>query len=209
MTILFKNIIHNFKFTKQELVTISDICSLSLTAREKWAHPDFLPIYSRLKNYFLIYQNKTCYFCQKKLVTITNEDWHIDHIVSVDEDDRHVFTAENWILVCKWCNRDKNSKKILKNRPKSKAYSKSSANYKIIHPRYDDYSIHIDILSEMIYTSLTPKGKETKSACNLERFQLKYLSNLNSTDRDYIEGALKFLLSNNPRSLSAFLKSLQ
>lgn len=195
-------------FDDSDLKVIQFISTLSLTGREKWAHDQFKPIYKKAKDILLKTQKNVCYYCQKRLPDIHKDDWHIDHIVSIDEDDRHVFTEKNLILACKWCNREKKHKSTLVKKPISVRYSESSNNYRIVHPRYDSYGDHIDILGEMIYTGLTPKGKHTCQECHLERFRLSYITSLTSENRDLVEGALKMLLSNDPALLFRYIKSL-
>ena len=173
-----------------------------------WGHDDFKSIYKKVKSELLTEQNKYCFYCQKQYIDIAMDDWHIDHIVPIDEDSRFTFCDRNFVLACKWCNRKKNDKPVLVKKPASGKYSKSTANYRVVHPRYDDYSENIDIISGKIYNGKTAKGRRTIYDCVLDRFMLSYLSNVKSTDRDFVEGAMSLLLSSDPKKLIKFIKSL-
>ena len=185
-------------FDEYDIIVIKNIMNTEITAREKWQHEDFRPVYEKAKLKLLENQKRTCFYCQKRLHYITNEDWHIDHIVSIDEDARHVFTEFNLILSCKWCNRRKNSKPVIVKKLTGAVYSTSAANYRIIHPRYDKYSDHIDILADTLYTGITAKGRYTKDVCNLERFHLAFVTGLSSENRSFVNGAMRLIFSDNP-----------
>ncbi|WP_189004083.1 HNH endonuclease [Deinococcus roseus] len=194
-------------FDATDLIVVKRINDLSLTGREKWDHEDFRPIYRKIKQILLTSQRQICYYCQKNLRDIDNDDWHIDHIVSIDEDDRHVFTEKNLVLACKWCNRRKNDKSTLVKKLKTKAYSESSANYYIVHPRLDNYFDHIEIFSSIIYTGKTSKGERTCFDCNLKRFWLNYISGIKSEDRAFTELVLHVLTTADRKLFEEFIKS--
>jgi len=195
-------------FDINDIEVIKKIEKLSCTPQKKWQHDDFNDIYQKLKTSLLDEQNKHCFYCQKQYVDITMDDWHIDHIVPIDEDDRFTFCDRNLVLACKWCNRIKNDKPVLVNVPRTKRYSKNKENYRIVHARYDIYSKNIDIIAGKVYVGKTPKGKRVVYDCGLERFMLNFLLNLASSDRDFVEGAMKLLLSGDPKELISFIKAL-
>lgn len=187
---------------------INEIFKLGCNAREKWGHKCFKPIYDKAKDKLVKTQERYCFYCQKQYLDIDYDDWHIDHIVPIDEDDRFVFTEENLILSCKWCNRRKNDKPVLVNKPKSNLYSLSSLNYRIIHPRLDEYKENINIFAGALYVGKTSKGRRTIYDCVLDRFELNFITNLNSNDRDFIEGALEYIRNNGKDKFIKFIKSL-
>lgn len=47
-----------------------------------------------------------------------------------------------------------------------------SSGYIIIHPHYDRYFEHIEIVDGLLYKGLTPKGTKTIEMCNLTRIGL-------------------------------------
>lgn len=194
-------------FSASEREIISRLSGMACSPQDKWGHADFKVVYDNLKGLLLAEQDKHCYYCQIQYLNIDMDDWHIDHIVPIDEDDRYVFCDRNFVLACKWCNRRKSDKPVMRARPVSSKYSKSKNNYRIIHPRWDKYSEHIDIVG-IIYAGKTSKGRRTVFDCVLDRFIVEFLASVKVSDRDFVDGAIKLLVSSNPRSLIDFIKSL-
>ncbi|VVQ10221.1 hypothetical protein PS925_03360 [Pseudomonas fluorescens] len=193
-------------FSDVEKVEILRINNLPITGRKKWAHPDFQPIYISAKAVLLQHQDRRCFYCQKKNPHADNDDLHIDHIVPIDEDERFIFEEKNLVLACKKCNKRKNNKPVLKSPTKTK-YSLNKTNYKIIHAHIDTYSKHIEITGDIIFSGVDQKGKRTVYDCNLDRYMLEYMTCLKASDRDFVDAALKLLLTNDPKALITFIKA--
>ncbi|GAA5436884.1 HNH endonuclease [Deinococcus aquaticus] len=193
-------------FADEDKTTIAKVVKLGLSAREMWSHEDIQPILAKIKGKLLIKQRSCCFYCQRALLELTREDWQIDHIVSINEDDRHVFTSANLVLSCKWCNRNKSGERIINRIPSSNKYSLSSSNYKIVHPRLDRYSDHIEIIGGF-YVGRKGKGKKTKEVCNLDRIALDFLTGLETDDKEFFHASMSLLMSNNPKSLIVFLRN--
>jgi uncharacterized protein (TIGR02646 family) len=208
VTIAIENLDDRDIFDNDDLATIKKIERLTCSARDKWDHDDFKGTYKKLKTSLLNEQDRHCFYCQKQYLSISMDDWHIDHIVPIDEDSRFTFCDRNLVVACKWCNRLKNDKPVLVNPPKTVKYSKAKNNYRVVHPRYDTYSTNIDILGGQVYVGKTPKGRRTVHDCVLDRFILNYLSSVKSSDRSFVEGALTLLLSGSPKRLIDFIKAL-
>lgn len=208
MTIALEKLNDKDIFDADDLLIIREIEKLTCSSRDKWTHEDFKGVYRKIKDILLDEQNKHCYYCQKQFLHVTMDDWHIDHIVPIDEDDRFTFCDRNFVVACKWCNRLKNDKPVLVKKPLTKKYSKNTSNYRTVHPRFDSYSSNIDILANTFYVGKTSKGRRTVHDCVLDRFMLNYFSNIKSSDRSFVEGAMNLLLSGNPKGLIDFIKSL-
>lgn len=193
-------------FTAAEKLEIAKIANLPISGRKKWAHLDFSPIYTSAKSILIQHQDRRCFYCQKKNPHIDNDDLHIDHIVPIDEDERFIFEEKNLVLTCKKCNKRKNNKPVLKAPTKTK-YSLNKSNYKIVHAHIDTYSKHIEITGDIIFSGVDGKGKRTVYDCNLDRYMLEYLTCLSSSDRDFVDAALKLLLTNDPKALITFVKA--
>jgi hypothetical protein len=207
MTVSIENLVDKDIFDADDLLVIENIEKMPLSSREKWAHDDFKKIYKKIKKILLHDQDTRCFYCQEQNLNSMMDDWHIDHIVPIDEDDRFTFCDRNFVVACKGCNRLKNDKPVLVKKPITKAYSKSAMNYRIVHPRFDTYSLNIDIVAGMFYIGKTPKGRRTVHDCVLDRFLLAYSSNIKSSNRDFVEGALRLLFSEDPKFLINFIKS--
>ena len=208
MTISIDRLEDEDLFDAEDLILVNSLKALACSPRDKWSHDDFKPAYAKIKSLLLTKQNKFCFYCQRQYLHVDMDNWHIDHIVPIDEDDRFTFCDRNFVLACKGCNRRKNDKPVLVSKPKRPNYSKSSANYRIVHPRLDRYSHHIDVVAETLYMGKTPKGRRTVFDCVLDRFSLEFFSNIDSSNRDFVEGAMALLLSSDPKKLISFVKSM-
>ena len=208
MSIALENLIDKDLLDAADLLIVDNIEKMAISSQEKWAHNDFKEVYRKIKNILLDEQDKRCFYCQKQHLNLTMDDWHIDHIVPIDEDDRFTFCDRNFVVACKGCNRLKNDKSVLLKKPKTKKYSKSAKNYRIVHPRFDTYSLNIDIVADMFYVGKTPKGRRTVHDCVLDRFLLAYSSNIKSSNRPFVEGALRLLFSGDPQGLIGFIKAI-
>ena len=82
-----------------------------------------------------------------------------------------IHPPENLCVACPRCNNYKETTEVLVN-PRTKTYPKKSSGFKIIHPLYDRYSDHIELLGGILYRGKTDKGKFTIDTCHLYRVEL-------------------------------------
>lgn len=115
-------------------------------------------------------QNKLCAFCRIH-VPLACVSMHREHIVYKDKHPQWMFLPENLCVACPCCNEFKGTTEVLTN-PKAKTYPKTSNGFKIIHPLYDKYSDHIELLGGILYKGKTPKGIFTIKTCKLYRVNL-------------------------------------
>lgn len=115
-------------------------------------------------------QNKLCAYCRihvpKACVPL-----HREHIVYKDEHPQWMFLPENLCIACHTCNEYKGTTEVLQN-PQKKSYPKTSNGFKIIHPLYDKYSDHIELIGDVLYSGKTDKGRFTINTCHLYRVDL-------------------------------------
>ena len=115
-------------------------------------------------------QNKLCAYCRIH-VPLACVHLHREHIVYKDEHPQWMFLPENLCVACDCCNEYKGTTEVLVN-PKTKTYPKSADGFKIIHPLYDRYSKHIDLIGGILYHGKTDKGIFTINNCHLYRVEL-------------------------------------
>ena len=115
-------------------------------------------------------QNKLCAYCRIH-VSIACEPLHREHIVHKDEHPQWEFLPENLCVSCYWCNVYKGTTEVLEN-PRTTAYPKSGDGFKIIHPLYDKFSDHIELIGDVLYRGKTEKGIFTIDTCHLYRVDL-------------------------------------
>ncbi len=115
-------------------------------------------------------QNELCAYC-RMYVPLGCVPMHREHIVYKDKHPQWMFLPENLCIACPLCNEYKGETEVLVH-PKTKQYPKSGKGFKIIHPLYDRYSKHIELLGGFLYRGLTKKGKFTINTCHLYRYKL-------------------------------------
>lgn len=82
-----------------------------------------------------------------------------------------MFLPENLCVVCPTCNEFKGTTEVLVDQ-NVKTYPTSGDGFKIIHPLYDKYSDHIELVGGILYRGKTDKGIFTINTCHLYRVEL-------------------------------------
>lgn len=115
-------------------------------------------------------QNELCAYCRIH-TSPACFPMHREHIVHKDKHPQWMFLPENLCVACFYCNDFKGTTEVLVN-PRTKLYPKTSSGFKIIHPLYDRYSDHIELIGGVLYRGKTKKGKFTIKTCHLYRVLL-------------------------------------
>ena len=115
-------------------------------------------------------QNNLCAFCRIHIPQAC-VPLHREHIVYKDMHPQWTFLPENLCVACPTCNGYKGTTEVLVN-PHIKTYPKVGKEFKIIHPLYDKYSDHIELLGGVLYRGKTEKGVFTINTCHLYRVGL-------------------------------------
>jgi uncharacterized protein (TIGR02646 family) len=136
-----------------------------------WDKSNFDSLKENLRNHLRNEQHNKCCYCNNELgFDIKNVD--IEHIIPKSHMPEFTFSGKNLALSCPACNTIKSHKTVfIKNRT-IKKYPINSKNIKIIHPHYDEYEHHIEILDGSIYVALSGKGSETITMCELYRLRI-------------------------------------
>lgn len=123
-----------------------------------------------LRNDMYKKQNKLCAFCRIH-VPSTCVPMHREHIVYKNKHPQWTFLPENLCVACPFCNEYKGTTEVLVD-PQTSIYPKVGDGFKIIHPLYDRYSDHIELLGGVLYRGKTDKGVFTIEKCHLHRVGL-------------------------------------
>lgn len=115
-------------------------------------------------------QNELCAYCRIH-VPPSCVPMHCEHIVYKNKYPQWMFLPENLCVSCPCCNRFKGTTEVLVD-PQTKKYPHNSRGFKIIHPIYDNYSEHIELIGDIIYRGKTEKGVFTIMTCHLYRVGL-------------------------------------
>lgn len=131
---------------------------------------------AKIKKHLLQKQDYTCCYCLQRRYDAHGATWDIDHVAPKSRNPHFLFEINNLALSCKECNISKSENETLKHNRKT--YPSNGAPFKIIHPHYDDYKEHIEIVklgATVLYRAKNKgKGRVTYSMCNLIRFDYEY-----------------------------------
>ena len=123
-----------------------------------------------LRNDMYKKQNKLCAFCRIH-VPLACVPMHREHIVYKNKHPQWTFLPENLCVACPSCNEYKGTTEVLVD-PQTITYPNVGDGFKIIHPLYDRYSDHIELLGGVLYRGKTDKGIFTIEKCHLYRVGL-------------------------------------
>lgn len=164
-----------YEFDEQEKQTIKD----KYHSAKDWNSSSLDGVKSNIRTYLRYLQSNTCCYCKQSL-GFDQRQVDIEHIVHKDKHGDFGFEARNLALCCPACNSCKTAQEVLVE-SKTKQYPVDSNAFKIVHPYFDSYSEHIEILGDSVYVSKSPKGTETIEMCKLKR-----LTNIECRKRDYL-----------------------
>jgi uncharacterized protein (TIGR02646 family) len=123
-----------------------------------------------LRNDMYKKQNKLCAFCRIHVPSAC-VPMHREHIVYKNKHPQWTFLPENLCVACPSCNEYKGTTEVLVD-PQTSTYPNVGNGFKIIHPLYDRYSDHIELLGGVLYRGKTDKGVFTIEKCHLHRVGL-------------------------------------
>jgi uncharacterized protein (TIGR02646 family) len=161
----------SYQPTEEEKQAIAQLSADGLKS-ENWdsGRKGILSFKANIREYMYEEQHKLCAYCRIHVPSscVTN---HIEHIVFKDAHPQWMFLPENLCVSCPTCNSNKWTKEVLNN-PHTEIYPNESAEFKIIHPLYDRYSDHIELIGGILYRGKTSKGVFTIETCKLSRVGL-------------------------------------
>lgn len=157
--------------TKEEKQAIAELEAKGLTADDWDSGKKYIKRFKKnLRDDMYDKQNKRCAYCRIH-VPIGCVPMQRDHIVYKNAHPQWTFLPENLCVSCFWCNDWKGTTETLVD-PQTTVYPKVSEGFKIIHPLYDKYSEHIDLIGGILYHGRTDKGIFTIETCHLYRVEL-------------------------------------
>lgn len=138
--------------------------------KDDWEKSTLKDYKDRVRRYYRNQQNKKCVYCRMDVSSATSY-FHIEHIVPKSLHPEWMYEPLNLCVACANCNSAKNNQKVLSDENVTILPTESSS-YLIIHPHFDHYFEHIEIVEGLLYKGLTPKGVKTIELCNLTRVSL-------------------------------------
>lgn len=157
--------------TEQEKQAIKELEDKGLVADDWYSGKKYIKSFKEnLRSDMYEKQNKLCVYC-RIYVPLGCVPMHREHIVYKDEHLQWMFLPENLCIACPNCNDFKGTTEVLAN-PETSTYPTTSNGFKIIHPFYDRYFDHIELIGGVLYRGKTPKGIFTIETCHLYRVRL-------------------------------------
>ncbi len=158
------------QFAKEESVLIESKISRTNFTFNIWGDSELEVVRVSIRNFYRIQQGGNCVYCQKPVPIRSARGSDVEHIAPKSIYPQFLFEPRNLCVACTDCNEAKREKEVFakpKNNPKR--YPTTGGAFKIVHPHFDDYSEHIQILAGGHYLPFTEKGYFTTGACDLNR----------------------------------------
>jgi len=138
-----------------------------------WSDEDLTPVRSFIRQHYRTEQRGRCAYCQRILGKASPLNCHVDHLLPKALYQHFLFEPKNLCTVCAECNTLKRSQETAHevvntlNKKQAKQYPRTSGAFKIVHPHFDSYKEHIEILRNKFYVPKTKKGYFTVTICDL------------------------------------------
>lgn len=114
-----------------------------------------------------------CCYCRKFDDTTDNDEWDLEHILSEKHYPQFFALADNLALACGRCNREKTDKHVLSEpkvaAPFAGSLPSTSDAYSIVHPRLDDWDVHLRHIEYLVYEHKSDKGGVLMEICKLNK----------------------------------------
>ena len=123
-----------------------------------------------IKSFYMEQQDFRCCYCRQPF-----EDnrivWHLEHILCESLYEQFLDEPCNLAASCPKCNMFKGKQDVLSSdysRPPN-CFPNNSADYIIPHPHFDDYNLHVELRSDLVYKAKNEKGRNLIRICKLNR----------------------------------------
>lgn len=154
----------------KEKSLIDEFKALRDKSSANWSDEKYSSVRKIIKDHYLKEQNYTCCFCKQKFYVKSNRVWDAEHIISKIAHPEFMFEPKNLCISCPDCNNEKRDKSVL-DRENIVRFPTSSSAYKIVHPHFDKYEDHLNVLVVgKLYEWKTKKGLFTYRIYGLDRF---------------------------------------
>lgn len=137
---------------------------------ETWSDNDISDIKDSIKQFYIHEQQFTCPYCKQIIRSTNGRLWDIEHIIPRENEKNFMFSEQNLCVSCPDCNNRKGATKISTSKAQKKLPTRPDL-YIIIHPHFDEYEQHIEVIKAgAYYVAKTKKGEKTIIICGLNRF---------------------------------------
>ena len=159
-------------FVGEDLEQINEFNELKDKSSVSWSDDKYSHVRKTIKDHYLKEQDYTCFFCRQRIVVNSNRAWDAEHIISKSTHPNFMFEPKNLCITCPDCNNEKRDGRVL-DRESRVRFPMNSAAYKIVHPHFDNYYEHLDVIVVgKLYRIKTTKGRYTYRIYGLDRFMM-------------------------------------
>lgn len=155
-----------------DLKDISTLNKYPPGAGRTWEESIYNRIKGNIKKYYCIQQRRLCVYCRTELTSACHSE-HIEHVVNKDLKPQWMFEPLNLGLSCSQCNTKKGTYNTLRSHlhiHNLAVLPQGSYHYRIVHPHFDNYDLHIEIEDDFYVKARTrDKGQQTIDMCHLWR----------------------------------------
>lgn len=144
------------KFYTQDDIDLikSELINNNKDITKTWKSDNLKELKSRIKQFHLTKQDEQCCYCKKEFHGEFSFDIDIEHILPKGHKSfkRFMFHIWNLSVACKRCNMSIKREKItfISTLDEALKQPQSSQTYKFIHPNFDEYFQHIELVSEKV-----------------------------------------------------------
>lgn len=159
-------------FLGEDLDLVNEFNFLKEKDSVSWSDEKYSHVRKTIKDHYLKEQDYTCFFCRQRIVVNSNRAWDAEHIISKATHPSFMFEPKNLCITCPDCNNEKRDGRVL-DRESRVRFPMTSAAYRIVHPHFDNYDEHLDVIVlGKLYRIKTPKGRNTYRIYGLDRFMM-------------------------------------
>lgn len=153
--------------------------------KDAWEDKSIIAAKSQIKELLKIKHKHQCCYCRRSFVGEFNMVIDIEHVLPKEKFPEWIFEIENLSLSCKRCNMNVKNDDIEFYKEQVGTYSRDSDAYKIIHPNYDDWNLHMKyfcwIENDLRIIKYVPLANSSKAAftyayMRLDELEIKTLN---------------------------------
>lgn len=165
-------------FTENDLNYVNRYDGVS---HAEWNHTDgpVVALRRTIRAHYLAEQRYRCAYCRMEKKENHGLTWDVEHIIPKAVYPRFLYEPMNLAMVCKECNIAKSDKNVLcRTLSRHAPLPVTPDAYTIVHPHYDQYSEHFEIIVVGGKITHRPKNnhkaRETFIVCDLVRFSYAF-----------------------------------
>lgn len=168
-----------------------------------------------IRAHYLKEQKYRCAYCRMEKKEDHGLTWDVEHVIAKSTHPRFLYEPLNLAMVCKECNISKSNQNVLSKSLSPKSFPSHSNEYKIVHPHFDRYSDHFEVIIVGGRITHRPrndhKAKETFIMCDLVRFSYAFCE-WDSFDHAIVEEFDRYVRrcpdTARPNQVADFMKTL-